>query len=447
MNDDLLSPSLKFGTHDDLNRKLIASKLSLLFEKKADVFPLLIDGEWEAGKTEFCYKLINYLKDRRDGKEKDVPSYSAEFIYINAFEIEPMEEPLLSILAAIKNALPESWSQKFSKSLGELLLVFGCAATQGALSQLAKNFGCEEIVQKGIERGIEAVSTTSADKLLTAYAAREKNLAVIKSSIEQAAKDRRLLIFIDELDRCRPDFALNLFELVKYVFDISNVEFAFVANSRHLISMIRTRYGTEDANSYLEKFIKLSVTLPQSLTGINNESLLASMCLIEEYGRKSGIVDFYDRNSIIYKLILDTFKKYEVNLRVVNNFIRNINIYRIVLQDKIFYGNKAEIFTKIMAILVCTIDKNILKNIEGKNVPQLVNSFFHDCGESSLGCKIVAGIMGKPEYTNALREIFPNIKEDVLWYWKKALEIPSVRKNILLEDFIQVVDNVLLSRV
>ena len=100
-------------------------------------------------------------------------------------------------------------------------------------------------------------------------------------------------------------------------------------------------------------------------------------------------------------------------------------------------------------MLVCTIDKSVLKNIEDKDVPQLINSFFNGCGESASGSKIIAGIMRKPEYAHALTMIFPNIKEDVLWYWKRILEISSVpsRKNVLLEDFIQVVDNVLLSRV
>jgi hypothetical protein len=69
---------------------------------------------------------------------------------------------------------------------------------------------------------------------------------------------------IDELDRCRPDFALDLLETIKHFFDIPGLSFLLVVNRRQLEAMVRCRYGNDmAADLYLNKFVNLFIRMPK----------------------------------------------------------------------------------------------------------------------------------------------------------------------------------------
>ena len=64
-----------------------------------------------------------------------------------------------------------------------------------------------------------------------------------------------LVIIIDELDRCRPLFALSLLERVKHLFLVEGVSFVFVTNMPQIEAVVAGTYGANtDAKIYLEKF-------------------------------------------------------------------------------------------------------------------------------------------------------------------------------------------------
>jgi hypothetical protein len=74
---------------------------------------------------------------------------------------------------------------------------------------------------------------------------------------------QKIVFIIDELDRCRPDYALNLLEIVKHFFAVSNVHFVLGVNLHALEHSVRARYGQGiDAAKYLQKFVMLEMRLP-----------------------------------------------------------------------------------------------------------------------------------------------------------------------------------------
>jgi hypothetical protein len=77
-------------------------------------------------------------------------------------------------------------------------------------------------------------------------------------------KDRAspLVFIIDELDRCRPTFALELLEKIKHFFAVPGVFFVLVASRRQLETAVRSAYGDIDARTYLEKFYHLRLLFP-----------------------------------------------------------------------------------------------------------------------------------------------------------------------------------------
>lgn len=71
---------------------------------------------------------------------------------------------------------------------------------------------------------------------------------------------------IDELDRCRPDYALSLLEIVKHFFNVSGVHFVLGVNLSELQNSVRVRYGSNvDAATYLQKFYSVVLRLPRRI--------------------------------------------------------------------------------------------------------------------------------------------------------------------------------------
>ena len=73
-------------------------------------------------------------------------------------------------------------------------------------------------------------------------------------------KQKALIFIIDELDRCKPLFALALLERIKHFMSVPNVHFVLGIHLRQLEASVRYAYGSEiDAGAYLQKFINLTI--------------------------------------------------------------------------------------------------------------------------------------------------------------------------------------------
>lgn len=59
-----------------------------------------------------------------------------------------------------------------------------------------------------------------------------------------AERGNRLVIFIDELDRCKPTFAIQLLERIKHYFSNDQITFVFSVNTTELQHTIKQYYGT-----------------------------------------------------------------------------------------------------------------------------------------------------------------------------------------------------------
>lgn len=101
-------------------------------------------------------------------------------------------------------------------------------------------------------------------------------------------KGNRLIIFIDELDRCKPDYAIRLLERIKHYFDDERITFVFSVNLTQLQWTVKSYYGNSfDATGYLEKFFDLLFTLPptdyerflQNRLNLDSDSITGQVCL------------------------------------------------------------------------------------------------------------------------------------------------------------------------
>lgn len=88
----------------------------------------------------------------------------------------------------------------------------------------------------------------------------------MKKLLEQIKNEHNkkipMFIFVDELDRCRPNYAIELLENIKHLFDIEGVYFLIATDSKQLSHSINAVYGMNFASEkYLKRFFDLEYTL------------------------------------------------------------------------------------------------------------------------------------------------------------------------------------------
>ncbi|BBI69550.1 hypothetical protein PKHYL_37410 [Psychrobacter sp. KH172YL61] len=99
MTDYNLMKDFTFHERDEFTREPIAEKIIKLLDSDIEVSPLIIDGKWGTGKTEFCFKLKNLIEENNPNDYK--------VGYVNAFQADHANEPLLTLIAEVASFYDE----------------------------------------------------------------------------------------------------------------------------------------------------------------------------------------------------------------------------------------------------------------------------------------------------------------------------------------------------
>ena len=356
---------LTFDERDEFKRKSIAEKAISLLQAEIDISPMVIDGSWGTGKTEFCHKLINLMQ----GND------THHLIYIDAFKADHADEPIMTVLAEVIKVLPDENSKQnfIKKALPTVRYGLKTIAKAGAshllrqdIADVADDFDKE--IQKTADKAIDA--TVAA--VLKDHVKADKNLKALQTALKEITAVKPIILFIDELDRCRPNFAVDMLEIIKHTFDVEGVRFVLITNTQQLKASINHCYGQSvDAQRYLDKFVKFTVALPETVdTNAHRESIAA----IEHYKnlvRSSHILEgmkLYECGSIrtIEKIILVN----RLSLREVETVVRHIEIYVTLAQSNNLKSNTIvgyKVLT-ILAIAIYSIQPEVALSILQKRI-------------------------------------------------------------------------------
>ncbi|AVR80348.1 NTPase [Neisseria mucosa] len=345
-----------FVTQDEFNRKPIAENIIRLLTSTIDLSPMVIDGGWGTGKTEFCQKLIRLMQQQH-------PDYQP--VYIDAFRSDHSGEPLLALLAEIiKACTPEDigeqpseqrkeMTKKVAKAAGFVMKTVAKAAVGHVLKQNMEDLaeGMSQIINDKQEaknaaatvagaattlasHSIDATIDATVEALLKEQIEAEKNLETLKACLKEFAEEKPIILFIDELDRCRPDYAVDMLEVIKHVFDVENVKVVLVTNTKQLRAAINHRYGVEvDAHKYLDKFLKYSFALPDKVSVRSwGGWALVSVEYFKQLIRTShmaselrGLID--EEHNVTINFISDMIERNDISLRETERLVRFLEIY------------------------------------------------------------------------------------------------------------------------
>ena len=340
-----------FDTQDEFKRKPIAENIIRLLTSDINLSPMVIDGGWGTGKTEFCQKLIRLMEQQQ---------LNYQPVYIDAFRSDHSGEPLLALLAEIiKTCTPEDTdgqpsekrkniTRKVARAAGFVMKTVAKAAVGHVLKQNLENLeeGMSQIINdeqeaKNAAATVAGAATTLAshsidvtidatvEALLKEQIEAEKNLETLKACLKELAAGKPIILFIDELDRCRPDYAVDMLEVIKHVFDIENVKVVLVTNTKQLCAAINHRYGAEvDAQKYLDKFLKYSFALPEKVVAqTEQDRVWVSIHHFEQLIKGCDIGGVLFSGYRVMECINEMIKRNNLSLRETERLVRFLEIY------------------------------------------------------------------------------------------------------------------------
>jgi len=264
---------------DIFNRAEFGRGLANLLGTVEDPMVIAVDGQWGSGKTTFIKMWAGLLRQM-----------GHPVIYFDAFASDYIDDAFLAIAGEVvslsqktKNATTSAHKKFLSRAAraGRAILRSGTkigvkAATLGVLD--AADLADLKSVANDIADELGAKSDEYIKALLTRHGDEQKNIEGFRKALSELAmmlsaklhaSDQRdsdycpLIFIVDELDRCKPTFALDLLEKIKHVFSVSGVHFVLVTHLEQLENSVRFSYGHDiDARTYLQKFYNLIIHLP-----------------------------------------------------------------------------------------------------------------------------------------------------------------------------------------
>ena len=292
--------------NDPINRNNDIVYFYNILQAQESASAIAIDGRWGSGKTFFVRQtkmVINALNPSStideetkakatvrlpfSKNDEENENYSIA-VYYDAWENDNDTEPVLSLIYEITKQLSVDFS------LSDISVV----KTAGAI--------IEAISGHNINGIKDALTSEDPFKKFKEEKDVEQKIKDFFASI-LVERGNRLIIFIDELDRCKPTFAVHLLEQIKhYIFD-DRITFVFSINLEQLQHTIKQYYGADfDSCRYLDRFFDLRISMPPA----NMEKFYSELGLESRY---------YD--DIVTKRIINM---YNFELREITRFYSQI---------------------------------------------------------------------------------------------------------------------------
>lgn len=242
-------------------------------------YVLNLNSEWGSGKTYFLKRWANDLKEHYP------------VVYVDAWEKDYSEDPLMTVVSAIIKDLKAQAGRDEEKFTAPTKLIgLLKAAAPGIARGMSKRFlGIDPvIIMEAGERengAIESITVPSDNgesidlshagsdvvkHLIREHEAKSEAISNLKKNVAQWIEAVKALksisfpafIFIDELDRCRPSYAVEMLETIKHIFDIPGVVFVVATDTEQLQHAVKAVYGEGfDARVYLGRFFNSRFSL------------------------------------------------------------------------------------------------------------------------------------------------------------------------------------------
>ncbi|MEZ4803066.1 MAG: P-loop NTPase fold protein [Gelidibacter sp.] len=239
-----------------LEREKYADVLTSIIDSYPFGFVLGINNKWGTGKTTFVKMWEQKLKNN-----------GHQTVYFNAWENDFEDNPLTALMGELKVLTKKSTEKEFKATLKK-----AATLSKHIAPVIAQAIADKYIDTKSVKEAIDGVSKGLLDVFeneVNEYAEKKKNITDFKVSLSEFIANnfngKPLIFIIDELDRCRPNYAVSILEQIKHFFSVSNIVFVLSIDKTQLGNAVKGVYGSEhiDSDEYLRRFIDLEYSIPE----------------------------------------------------------------------------------------------------------------------------------------------------------------------------------------
>lgn len=288
-----------------------------LLNQQDDSWSIAIDGSWGSGKTFFvkqCQLMLDNLSLKSNSKDTSVIESRSELF--NYKELQALQD------RTFRTAYYDAWEH--DNEGDPIASILNCLATTHWSGEV------KEVLLKTIDLGIDIINTTTTLKLPNLknflQSGKKQDIESLKKQFnevltELTPENGQLIIFIDELDRCKPTYAVQLLERIKHYFSNPKITFIFSVDISQLQNTIKRYYGPQfDGIQYLDRFFDLVITLPEVDIEKYFDNTQGILKVDEIFGPK------YDIKSNWYHIFCKgLIRHFNFSIRQINHFYLRAN--------------------------------------------------------------------------------------------------------------------------
>jgi len=359
-----------FTVNDVFARKDFGERLASLIEQSDGELVIALDAKWGEGKSTFIQMWQGHVGHQRENKIKT--------IYFDAFANDYQKDPFLALIAEIYEQLADESAEKqskFKEKAGNAAKSMFRGAMKIGVRSLSAGILDGSVVDS-TEEGISELLSNQVDDIIADKLenTNQDKQAIIefKSYLEELAGEagQPIVFIIDELDRCRPDFSLELIEQIKHLFSVPGITFLLVLNREQLEEAVRTRYGQGiKASLYLQKFVGLWLGLPRKSEQYHDDGKKYVLHAINAM----IITDEPFVNDDAVNLLLELVQYLKPSFREIEQILSYFALIHNLNKSNTYYADYQDIFAFICYVKVVKPElsnKIMSNNIDAESIIQ-----------------------------------------------------------------------------
>ena len=339
--------------YDLLGRRESVEVLTSIIGSVEGPCVLSVDAPWGSGKTTFLKIWTQYLRNR------DFPVVS-----FNAWETDYSADPFVAISSELTSGFRDFTDDSISEKIAAVRAA-GNEMLRRAIPSVIRLASAGLVdINPLLEKEIgQTLASYADDRLRKHQGAKDAvnefqaRLGDMAATLSNSNGGRPLVIIIDELDRCRPSYAIELLEVAKHLFSVDGVAFVLGINRSQLAHSVRAIYGNGfDAEGYLGRFIDLDFQLPPATRRAFIENSLAVLNFDGYFSRtedQSGRGEY----ATVKDLLLDFLDSPELSLRKIGQALHRLGLlFASLRSDRRTFGMSAAV-----ALILRTVDLELYR--------------------------------------------------------------------------------------
>ena len=354
--------------NDLLDRRESAEVLTHLLASIEGPCVLAVDAAWGNGKTTFLDMWSQHLCNE-----------GFPVAGFNAWETDFSEDPFIALSTELTEGLEVGLDGSLAKKVADTKAVAGKVIRHVVPAAI-------RVATSGV---LDIDQLLKAEERLSTYRKAKGSLDDFKAALgdmatalAEARDGLPLIVMIDELDRCRPSYAVELLEVAKHLFAVDGIVFVLAVNRAQLSHSVKALYGHEfDANEYLKRFIDLDFQLP-----FPDREKFVSAALehmdIRTYFERTKDKESKGDHSLVRDIFMLFSSVSKINLRQVSQAAHRIGLVLASLAS----NERTFALGTVVALILRTLDDRMYRDftLGEKTDLEIVDSLFSHVGEDWL---------------------------------------------------------------